>query len=138
MVNLEDIREWLYYADNDYITAEHMLGYYPLPFEVICFHCQQAVEKWLKGFLVGKDITEPPKTHILDILCDMCFDFDERFSEIKSKCETLTKYAARTRYPQESHITELDTRKAFDYATTIRDFAPLAEMREAAFADSAV
>jgi hypothetical protein len=32
--------------------------------EIICFHCQQSAEKYLKAFLFSNDI-EPDKTHNL-------------------------------------------------------------------------
>jgi HEPN domain-containing protein len=132
---LEYIREWFYYADNDYDAATILFGHYPLKLEIICFLCQQAVEKWLKGYLAFKGVDEPPKTHNLIQLCDMAVVYDEQFNTFRTQFETLTRYAVIVRYPRESRITELDTRKAFDCATAIRDFAPLAEMRAAAFAD---
>jgi HEPN domain-containing protein len=39
--------------------------------ETICFHCQQAVEKYLKAFLVSKNIPFK-KVHNLEVLLKMC------------------------------------------------------------------
>jgi len=36
----------------------------PKPFEIICYHAQQAAEKALKAYWVFNDLT-PQKTHIL-------------------------------------------------------------------------
>jgi hypothetical protein len=46
-------------------VAEHSLTYYPLPSEIICYHCQQSAEKFLKAVLVMQGI-RPPKTYDLD------------------------------------------------------------------------
>ncbi|MDR3270361.1 MAG: hypothetical protein LBT32_02445 [Peptococcaceae bacterium] len=54
---------------------------------------------------------------------------DERFDSILDACDVLTQYSAATRYPDESEVTELQTRKAFEFASAIKIFAPLAELR---------
>ena len=48
----------------DLSAAEHLLTMRPLPVEIICYHCEQAAEKFLKATLVQFD-REPPKTHDL-------------------------------------------------------------------------
>ncbi len=45
-------REWFGKAERDLLTADTMLGVSPAPTDVVCFHCQQAAEKYLKGFLL--------------------------------------------------------------------------------------
>ena len=39
--------EWFELADMDFSAAEYLLGMRPLPVEIICYHCEQAVEKLL-------------------------------------------------------------------------------------------
>lgn len=56
--------EWLDFAYMDLSAAEHLLTMRPLPVEIICYHCEQAAEKFLKATLVQFD-REPPKTHDL-------------------------------------------------------------------------
>jgi HEPN domain-containing protein len=47
----EELRQWLEKADHDLMAAEYLTTmHYPRPDEIICFHCQQAAEKYLKGF----------------------------------------------------------------------------------------
>jgi len=36
----------------DLNTAEYLKNMKPLPIEIICYHCQQSAEKYLKGYLV--------------------------------------------------------------------------------------
>ena len=49
--------------------------------DIACFHCQQAIEKYLKVFLLFKE-QELIKTHNLNILIKNCADFDADFITI--------------------------------------------------------
>jgi HEPN domain-containing protein len=49
---------------------------------IICFHCQQAVEKYLKGFLILYDV-ESERTHDLNLLCGLCKGIDAAFVEVE-------------------------------------------------------
>ena len=55
MKNEKLIKEWMDFAKMDYLTAKHLYGnMYPKPLEIICYHCQQSIEKLLKGVLITK------------------------------------------------------------------------------------
>jgi HEPN domain-containing protein len=71
MDNRECALEWFRFADMDLGSAEFLLGKHPVPVEIICFHCQQSAEKYLKGILVLHGI-QPPKIHDLQELCNLC------------------------------------------------------------------
>ena len=45
-------REWLDFAHMDLSSAEFLLGMHPVPVEIICYHCEQAAEKFLKAVLI--------------------------------------------------------------------------------------
>ncbi|MDR1589717.1 MAG: HEPN domain-containing protein [Oscillospiraceae bacterium] len=130
MANDKYVRMWFAKADGDYSVAEFIFGHYPLPGDIICFHCQQAAEKWLKAFLIFRGIDEPPYTHDITRLSRMCLSYDARFNEIKNASEFLTQFGIVPRYPDEFEISDSDARKAFGFATEIRDLAPLNELRE--------
>ena len=130
-MELEYIAEWFQFADMDYASAEYLQGMRPQPLEIICYHCQQSAEKNLKGYLIAKGV-EPPKTHDLVDLSDMCSDIEERFGSIDKICGILTRYGVQPRYPQEIGITEHDTKKALENARQIRDFEPIADVRRGA------
>ncbi len=66
-VRLEDTRDWLTKANKDLLSADHGLVASPPLFEDVLFHCQQTVEKVLKGFLAYYDIPFR-KTHSLEEL----------------------------------------------------------------------
>jgi HEPN domain-containing protein len=122
------VAEWFSFADMDLASSEYLQEMHPRPLEIICYHCQQSMEKNLKGYLIYKGV-EPPKTHDLVDLNDMCSDIDKRFSSIDKLCGILTRYGVQPRYPQEIEITENDMLNALEYARHVRDFEPLAEVR---------
>jgi len=123
------ILEWFVYGDRDLGVAEHSLSYHPQPYEIICYLCQQSAEKYLKGFLFHNGV-KPPKIHELDILCDMCVEFDDSFNDIYDQCETLSQYGVQPRYPQEMLIEEHHMLKALEYAMQIKNFSPLVVIRQ--------
>lgn len=66
--------------------------------DTIAFLVQQALEKYLKGFLVSKGIT-PRKTHNIDFLLKKAIEHDKDFEEFIDLCQRATKYYIDTRYP---------------------------------------
>ncbi len=52
----ELIKEWIHKAEHDLGMAELALENKPEYTDSICFHCQQAVEKYLKAYLVFLDV----------------------------------------------------------------------------------
>jgi HEPN domain-containing protein len=124
------ILEWFRFADLDILSAERNTRFYPIHMQLVCYLCQQSAEKNLKGFLVYKGVEVPPKIHHLNILCDNCLEYDPQFKEIYDQCESLTRYGVQSRYPHEMEISESDMKKALICARQIKDFAPLAAVRQ--------
>lgn len=89
--------EWFERGRHDIETAQ-------LLYEVrghtdsIAFHIQQAIEKYLKGYLVlhGK---RPPKIHELDTLLNHIAIFDDGFVDFLDICEKVSRYYVEIRYP---------------------------------------
>ncbi len=52
MDNIAQAQEWIRFAEMDLGSAEYLLNMHPTPVEVICYHCQQSAEKYLKGYIV--------------------------------------------------------------------------------------
>lgn len=112
MENRGLIKEWLHFAEMDFRTARHLYANMrPRPLEIICYHCQQAIEKLLKCILLAKG--EPVrKTHDLGLLAEQLqeyIDVEERFLEM---CDDLTPYGVKIRYPYEALIEDYHARKA--------------------------
>ena len=101
MKNEKILKEWTEFARMDFLTAKHLYEHmYPKPLEIICYHCQQAIEKLLKGVLISRGVTIE-KTHDLGLLAEMLQEYtevDEKYLEI---CDDLTPYGVKIRYPQE-------------------------------------
>jgi hypothetical protein len=114
--------QWRLLADMDLNTAVFLADkMLPKPLEIICFHCQQAAEKYLKGFLTiqGK---EPPYTHDLDELCKLCETYNASFSAIGGMCTTLTLFGVQPRYDIGMNITEADTNLVLQNVQSIKLF----------------
>ena len=71
--------------------------------DIACFHCQQAAEKYLKAFLVFEEQI-PPHTHDLLRLIADCTPFNVRFADFQIEAEKLTRYSVATRYPVDLDI----------------------------------
>lgn len=89
--------KWLKFAKDDLRSAEILLA--EKIFNMVCFHCQQAVEKSLKAFLRHR-IKKIPYIHILEELCERCIKIDSSFSNFIDDCIALDIYYQPTRYPE--------------------------------------
>lgn len=103
--------EWIEMARMDLRSAEFLLDMRPLPIEIVCFHCEQAAEKMLKGALVARD-KEPPRTHDLSTLCGLCAETDAAYDSLLDSCVELTPYGVQARYPSQLDIEESDMERA--------------------------
>jgi HEPN domain-containing protein len=62
------------------------------------FHLQQALEKYLKGYLIGKG-WKLERTHDLEELLDHAVDHDAQFEVFRPLCQEVTEYYIEQRYP---------------------------------------
>jgi HEPN domain-containing protein len=94
-------REWVQKAEEDYQAALALsrLRKRPTP-NAVSFHCQQCAEKYLKAFLVSKDV-KFPKTHDLLELHRLCLSVDSSFEFIGDLLDKLNPYSIGYRYPGE-------------------------------------
>ncbi len=91
-------KKWLEKADKDLLSAERELSFDVPITETVCFHCQQAVEKYLKAFLVHHQIYFP-QTHKIIELLELCGSKDPSFQNELKEADNLTDYAVEVRYP---------------------------------------
>ncbi len=120
----EYVQMWLDKANSDLQNAEIILAAQAVspPLDTVCFHCQQAAEKFIKAFLVfhGKQF---PFSHNLADLVAICMQVDLAFAAIQRKAETLTPFAVEIRYPDDFYIpTKQETEEAFAIAKEIKAF----------------
>lgn len=116
------INSWIKKAEKDLLAAEHELSFQNGVTESICFHCQQAVEKFLKAYLVFLGIPFT-KTHEIGELVTKCENKDKEISAFKEVADKLTDYAIGVRYPEELLEPTLEEAKeAFEIANKMRRF----------------
>jgi HEPN domain-containing protein len=97
-----DVVEWLLKAEQDFQTAEVMgkKRKSPVP-DIVGFHCQQCIEKYLKAFLVLKKI-DFPKTHDLIDLLELAVQKDPLLDVFRDDLRVLNPFSVQFRYPGES------------------------------------
>jgi len=127
-MEIDTTLEWFFFADADFDSAQILNNAYCKHSEIICYHCQQAVEKYLKAFLCYKGVI-PPKIHVLETLCALCSDFDSSFNDIAKDCAYLSPFAVHARYPLEMEITDINTLKSLEIVQKIKDFTPIAGLK---------
>ena len=122
MDNDEIWNDWYRFGDMDLEAAETLRDYSPQkPLEIICYHCQQSAEKYLKGYLIANG-EKAPRTHDLRLLQGLCYKINPVFDDIADTCDTLTIYSIQPRYPVESHIGESEAIQAIREAKIVQAF----------------
>jgi HEPN domain-containing protein len=107
----EKIKQWVIKAENDLNAAIKELNSVEPITDIICFHFQQCVEKYLKAFLSEKG-AEFKKTHNIAELVILCKKLDKDFEELVNwEIETLTGYATELRYPDYFYIPTIEEAK---------------------------
>ena len=93
-----ETKEWFAKAANDLRAAEHEFTAVPPLLGDIAFHCQQAVEKAMKGFLTWHN--RPfRKTHSLEEIGEQNLAVDGTLRSLVDRAVPLTDYAWKFRYP---------------------------------------
>lgn len=106
-------RRWLAKAENDLLNIRNNLHAALIPWDTVCFHAQQAAEKYLKAFLVAQEIL-PPRSHDLIALLALCTDFTPELAALETHCRRLTYFGTASRYPDDIYEPdEEDGRQAF-------------------------
>lgn len=117
------IQNWLQKAENDLKVAEIVLesDEEKKPFDTVCFHCQQAVEKWLKAYLIYLDVMFP-RTHSAAQLIELGLALDQNLKQLE-KAELLTVYAVETRYPEDFYMpNEEEAKEAYCIALQVKTY----------------
>ena len=121
MNNREIIEQWLLKADHDLATAKLVLLHLPDFFDMIAFHCQQTVEKYLKAYLLYLEIDFRP-VHDLRYLLNLVITKDETLDFLYLNISQLNDYAVKIRYPDQTiflSIAELE--EAIQLSQTVKE-----------------
>lgn len=98
--------DWLYHAKLDFLAAQ-LLREDGRCYNAAAFHCQQSIEKALKGYLLFKT-HRLLDGHNLAWLCKQAMQLDISFSKWLSKSARLGRYYIETRYPADIPL-DIDT-----------------------------
>ncbi len=108
-------KDWFHKGDIDIRRAEILLENDDAG--GAAFHLQQAIEKYLKGYLIGKG-WKLERIHDLEDLLDYAVDYNKGFEDFRVLCQEATEYYIEERYPflMSSELTEDEVRLRIDKA----------------------
>jgi len=89
-------QDWFRLAARDFKRAEHLLNVDDP--EGAGYHLQQAVEKYLKGFLLSKG-WKLKRIHDLEVLLNDALKYEKALEKYRSLCQKITGYYMIDRYP---------------------------------------
>lgn len=116
----EVILVWFRKAESDLKNIRNNLASDDVPTDTVCFHAQQAIEKYLKGALVffERDIS---KTHDLVKLLSQLRELIPELAALEEEMEQVTEYAVAMRYPDAFYYpTTEETKKSYDTALRVQ------------------
>jgi len=93
----ELVYQWLEKASADFDVAEQLCEPGAVSEECAAFHCQQAVEKYLKAHLVRRQV-EFPKTHDIAQLLDRVATVNAKLAGSLRAADVLTPFGVEVRY----------------------------------------
>ena len=129
----ESADELIYIAENDIISAMELLAgtHYPVDrkYNIICFHITQAIEKFLKGYIIYNG-SKIGKIHDLAYLHKVAASIDTSFSEIKNECILLNMFTPNLKYSSKKVITKQIMSEIIKSLQAICNFQPIKEMRD--------
>ncbi len=122
-MSMNNALEWIKIANADLDTAKSLIEINSPHTGIIGFHCQQAVEKYMKAYLVSA-IIKIPKIHDLDSLLQICIQDNPDFANLnREKISSLTDYAVDFRYPDDYTEPTLDeVREYYELSLKIKEF----------------
>ena len=123
---IELAKRWLAKADNDLLNADNNLNADNVPFDTVCFHCQQAAEKILKAYLVANEQSYPI-THDLLLILEQILKLAPEAEKLRDALALLIPYAVEVRYPDDIYMpSSKDATEARAAAAESREWLRLA------------
>ena len=123
-MKIKDVTGWIQIAEDDLYSAKVLYEQTHKPYEIICYHCAQSVEKYFKGFLTYNNII-PEKTHNLLLLLELCIEKDNNFEKIRTECSLLNKFTNEIRYPHRIEIKPEDVNYSINAVESIKNIEPM-------------
>lgn len=114
------VRLWFKKAESDFKTIVNNLKSEAPPTDAICFHAQQAIEKYIKGALIyfGQHIT---KTHDLVSLLTSISAHIPELDAFEDEFHEISRYGVEVRYPDSFYEPTLEeAKKSYETALKIK------------------
>ncbi len=119
------VKDWFFQADQDLGSAIVIFQHIPTYFETVAFHCQQAVEKYIKGLLVFFD-SSFKKTHDLVFLLELLADKTDISEDLYSKALSMEGFGVDIRYPNHKiYLTKEELENTIKIAQEFREFVKI-------------
>ena len=115
------VQQWVSMAEEDLSAARTLLDAGTQFVNTAAFHAQQAAEKFLKAYLVHRQV-EFPKTHDIEDILDLVATVDHEMAQSLRLASALNPYAVQARYPGVAYIlTVQDAQDAVAIAHRVRE-----------------
>jgi HEPN domain-containing protein len=120
--NIERLKDWILKADHDLGTAILIQSHIPVYSDTLAFHCQQAVEKYIKCLLELKSISFQ-RSHDLRYLLDLLDDSIPITQAMYQKAMKLNGFSVEIRYPEiKIELSKVERDEAIQIAREFREF----------------
>ena len=128
-MNEKTVKEWIKLGDENFNAGLTLFRNNSENFKnIVCYNMQQAVEKYLKAYLVANNIEiddshRKHHTHDIAKLIEICKGIDNDFISLyKIEADRLTDYAVKSRYPASNEASIEDEKEAISITEQVRPF----------------
>lgn len=115
------VKMWFKKAESDLKTIRNNIESRDIPIDAVCFHAQQAIEKYIKGALVyyGENIS---KTHDLVHLLTLISKHIPELKIYENEFDEISHYGVEARYPDMCFDIPLeDAEKAYQISLKVKE-----------------
>lgn len=115
-------QDWVVKAERDLGVARDAFQLNKDYWDIICYHCQQATEKFFKAYLIHHGVSFP-RTHDLEVLLNLISNIENLPPEFLQKALAINDYGIHVRYPGfPAEPTDAEAAEAIQIAETFRQF----------------
>jgi len=127
MADSLNYKEWYYKAKIDIKSAKILFdaeeSEEQLDYSIVAFHCQQCIEKYLKGYYLKVTGKLLGKTHNLEFLCTQVAKADDSIKRFVDDCKYVNEFYIEPRYPADFAIVNSEEgRNCLNAANKIHNF----------------
>ena len=108
---VETPKAWMRFAEGDLAVAQREMQSELPVYHTICFLCQSAAEKFLKGYLISVG-WKLEKTHDIVELLGYCASYDKGLGSLIAEGAVLNEYIVAGRYPGDIFAEGIDNEAA--------------------------